>query len=121
MLEKYVERIQDEIRYCYNCQPYDSGEMIWVQGVQYDMEDLLDNFRVPEGYRNELVTMLECRNCGTTLSRHADIGLKEPRREKGTSRFLSGAPATPRSWLTSTSIFRSTLILRRFTRWGSAL
>jgi hypothetical protein len=91
-LERYVERIQDEICYCYNCQPYDSGEMIWVQGVQGDIEDLLDDFRVPERYRDDLVTMLECHNCGTTMSRHADIGLKEPEqieRERKISQWRS--------------------------------
>lgn len=65
---KYVEDIQPLIRYCYNCQPWEGGQIaVWVQGERTDLVDLFGDAGVPadEEVRKELAAQLECLNCGT--------------------------------------------------------
>ncbi|MFA5239935.1 MAG: RES family NAD+ phosphorylase [Phycisphaerae bacterium] len=72
----YVQEIQPEIAYCATCQAYDGGEIIWVLGQRTDLEDLFCDYDVPEELRNEVADELQCNNCGATLSRGVEIGLK---------------------------------------------
>ena len=80
-IKKYIDEIQPEIKYCVTCQPYDGGDYIWVLGDESDLEDLLDDYDVPEEIRDEVADQLRCNNCGCNLFRQATIGLK-PQSEK---------------------------------------
>ena len=70
----YADEIQPAIGYCYNCQPYDGGEVVWVQGDEAELEDLFEAHEVPEPLRDQVAALLECRNCGTVLSRGDHVG-----------------------------------------------
>ncbi len=76
-VEALKQKIQQDIHFCYNCQAYDSGEMIWVQGRKYDLEDLFEDYNVKEELRDDLANNLVCLNCGTELARYDEIGLEE--------------------------------------------
>jgi len=75
-VEKYLDQIQPEIAYCYNCQPYEAGEPIWVLGARCWLEDLFDEYEVPESVRDEVADSLRCNFCGTQRERFDEIGLK---------------------------------------------
>jgi hypothetical protein len=36
-VEDWVNLLQPEVAYCAYCQPYDSGECIWILGVREDL------------------------------------------------------------------------------------
>jgi hypothetical protein len=72
---KYQELIQPHIAYCVACQPYDEGDVVWVLGDRADLEELFDEYEVPEDLRDELAANLHCQNCRRDLSRYDDIGL----------------------------------------------
>jgi len=75
-IKKYIQKIQPEIAYCTTCQAYDGGEIIWVLGQKTDLEDLFNEYEVPEALRDMVADGLCCNNCGVNLSREADVGLK---------------------------------------------
>ncbi len=68
-IEACIEEIQPEIEYCYNCQPRDSGETIWIQGIECDLEDLFNDYEVPDEIRDEVADGLVCKFCGTQMER----------------------------------------------------
>lgn len=69
MVDRYKRLVQPEIYYCYNCQPYDGGDPVWVLGDETDLEDVFDSYEVPEELRDDVASRLKCRNCGTELER----------------------------------------------------
>ena len=73
---KYRELIQPHIAYCITCQPYDGGDVVWIFGNRTDLEELFDEYEVPDNLREELAVNLHCQNCGRELCRYDDIGLK---------------------------------------------
>ena len=75
-LGKYQKLIQPHIGYCVTCQPYDEGDVVWVFGDRADLEELFDEYEVPEDLRDELAASLHCQNCGRDLCRYDDIGLR---------------------------------------------
>lgn len=75
-LKKYLELIQPHIAYCDTCQPYDGGDVVWIFGECTNLEDLFDEYDVPDNLREELVDNLHCQNCGRDLCRDDKIGLK---------------------------------------------
>jgi RES domain. len=76
--QRLVNKIQEGIHYCLNCQARDSGEWIWVLGKRYDLEDLLDDFEVKEEIRDKIVDHLSCPHCGTSLNRGDEVGIESP-------------------------------------------
>jgi RES domain-containing protein len=75
-LDEWAERLQPEVAYCYNCQPRDDGEFIWVVGDQIDMSDFLSEHEVPEKLWDAVAEKLRCDNCGTELDLSCEIGRK---------------------------------------------
>ncbi len=71
----FAGKAQERIRYCLTCQPYDSGEAVWIFGDRWDMEDLLKDTGVPEALRDEVVSLLECPGCGCSLEKYSEVGL----------------------------------------------
>jgi hypothetical protein len=75
-IEAWAARVQPSIGYCINCQPRDSGEYVWVMGVQVQLGDHLADWRVPQDIRDDVADQLRCGNCGTcNFSVYDDIGL----------------------------------------------
>lgn len=77
IVSRFARRVRPEICYCYNCQPYDGGEAVWVLGDRTDLEDVFDSYEVPEDIRDEVASELKCRNCGTEMARWDDVGLQD--------------------------------------------
>ena len=75
-IEKYLELIQPHIAYCDTCQPYDGGDVVWIFGNRINLEDLFDEYEIPDNLREELAENLYCQNCRRELCRYDDIGLK---------------------------------------------
>jgi len=62
-IEEYIDEIQPEIVYCYNCQPYEGGEPIWIMGRKCNLEELFNKYEVPENIRGEVADELGvCRS-----------------------------------------------------------
>lgn len=74
--EHWAEQLQPDVAYCYNCQPRDGGEYIWVQGNRLDMIDLLSEHDVPEELWEAVADLLCCLHCGTELDLSCEIGRK---------------------------------------------
>ena len=73
-LGKYQKLIQPHIGYCVTCQPYDEGDVVWVFGDRADLEELFDEYEVPEDLCDELAANLYFQNCGRDLCRYDNIG-----------------------------------------------
>lgn len=70
-VEEARESLLEEIVGCYNCQPWDSGEVIWL-GPKSDLEDLLIYCDVEDEHWEEVLEELNCPNCGTSLTEIGD-------------------------------------------------
>jgi hypothetical protein len=90
-IAKYVKRLQSEIAYCYKCQARDSGESIWVQGDQIELESLMIDADVPERLRDDVAEHLSCLNCGTPLERGVDVGLRTQEEKAQAQRWAAWA------------------------------
>jgi len=76
VIESYTERIQSEIRHCPYCQTYDSGDLVWIFGYRIDLDELFDQFEVPEDLRDEIERHLTCPHCGADIRRPTDVGVR---------------------------------------------
>jgi hypothetical protein len=75
--ERYRIKIQSKIYYCLNCQPFDGGEALWIQGDRISLLELFENCRVPQRYHDIILPHLYCPNCGTpNFDIWADIGMQ---------------------------------------------
>ena len=80
-IKKALAEVRRRVAYCYNCQPYDEGEYIWIFGkeygtlremsedVYYDLfgDDLPVDFEIPA---------IDCPNCGTELDELSSVGIE---------------------------------------------
>jgi hypothetical protein len=73
-LDELIEAVEEQVRFCANCQPWEGGEPIWVQGAQTSIEDLLEAVDVPEDLKDEVVSRIQCRNCGSEVGRYDEVG-----------------------------------------------
>jgi len=62
-IQKYLN---EEIYGCYNCQPWDSGEPVWIE-PKSDLYDLLQYFEVEDKDMEEALRGFCCPRCGTDL------------------------------------------------------
>ncbi|MBN2020316.1 MAG: RES family NAD+ phosphorylase [Sedimentisphaerales bacterium] len=85
---EYIEKIQPEMAYCSTCQPYDEGDVVWIFGIRTDLEDILDDYDVPEELRDEVADNLHCNGCGCQLGRYDDIGLKTEEELRSDQRWM---------------------------------
>lgn len=75
--EEYAERIQEGIVHCFNCQPFEDGECIWVRGRRTSLSDLFNEYRVPEKLWEEVARRLRCPSCGhSEMDWREDVGTK---------------------------------------------
>ena len=77
-VDDYVDEIQSVIKYCYNCQPYEQGSPVWVMGDEIELEEVFDEFNVPEDLRDKVADNLHCDFCGTQLQRGDSVAYATP-------------------------------------------
>lgn len=75
-IKKFAAAIQEDIVSCPNEQTYDEGDCIWIFGARSDVPDLLINHDVPEEIQDDVVALLRCPECGTSLEAWQDVGVK---------------------------------------------
>jgi len=75
--EAIKDKIQNQIYYCLNCQPRDSGEWIWIYGERQDLDELFYEYNLKDEQIEKIASHLVCPFCGTQLERGAEIGLKD--------------------------------------------
>ena len=63
-IEAARERLLEEIAGCYNCQPWEDSEPVWL-GPHCDLSDILQEQEVPEELFDEVLEALHCPRCGT--------------------------------------------------------
>jgi hypothetical protein len=79
--------VREKLDFCYNCQPWDSGEMIWTLGKEIGiLQELIDEEYSDlhsdeyEKFCSKSYTYVIsendfiCKNCGTTLDETATVG-----------------------------------------------
>jgi len=88
--ERLRDKIQKEILSCYNCQPYDCGEPVWIHGERTDVEDLFYSFNIHEKYWDAILEYLFCP-CGTELDTlDCQVGIQS-KYEKDLNKFINDA------------------------------
>lgn len=88
--ERLKDKVQKEILSCYNCQPYDCGEPVWIHGERTDIEDLFYSLNINEKYWDTIVEHLCCL-CGTELDTiDCQVGIKS-KYEKDLDKFVNDA------------------------------
>ena len=85
-VDDWVEEVQPHVDYCVTCQPWESGEVIWILGERQYMGDFLSNFEVPEELQDSVASLLECNNCGAPLDMGSDVGTKSALELEGEER-----------------------------------
>lgn len=73
-IDDYIDVAQSNQRYCSTCQPYESGECIWIRGIQYSMPDFLEELCIPSKYWEKVACALNCSTCGAGLDITCDVG-----------------------------------------------
>lgn len=63
--EKYLKRVQSEIKYCEYCQSYDGG-CVWVIGQKTTLDEILSECDIPQKYWDIICPHLSCPSCGNT-------------------------------------------------------
>lgn len=75
--QQLFEKVQEQIEYCYNCQPYDEGEAVWIHGDQTELSEILYDFKVQEKLHDIFARNLTCKYCGTSeFDPYSEVGLK---------------------------------------------
>lgn len=72
-----LKKVQSQIAYCAYCQPYDSGEPVWIFGDRTDLDDLIYNYTNSEKSIEKIKKHLYCPHCGhDDLTWDYEIGIK---------------------------------------------
>lgn len=68
--------LKEEICGCYNCQPWEGGEPVWIE-PKSDLYDLLQDYEVEEKDMEEALEGFDCPRCGTSLEEpYAAVSVK---------------------------------------------
>lgn len=95
--EKFREKAQKKLKYCITCQPYDGGDYIWIIGNETTIDEIFEDVKCPEQYREDIAQHLHCPNCGKSgferyeVAGTEDLGILEEDRiyKSILSRFAS--------------------------------
>ena len=88
--ERLKNKIQKEIAYCYNCQPYDCGEPVWIYGDRTDIQYLFYRLNIDEEYWNKILDHLFCPCGNETLTLSCDVGVRT-KYEKDLENFVNNS------------------------------
>lgn len=90
--ERYREKVQNLLKYCVTCQPYDGGDYVWIHGEKTTVDDIMDGINCPEKYRDDITEHLHCPYCGSSsIERYGTVGTEDRYRideEKRYNRIL---------------------------------
>jgi len=76
--QRYLKQVQQEVKYCPTCQPYDGGEYIWILGEKTTLEEIFDELDVPERFRGDIPKHITCDNCGSSnFDRYDTVGKED--------------------------------------------
>jgi len=76
--QKYFLKVQNEIKYCDNCQSWDGGEVNWILGEKISLSDLFESYNIPEKHWDQLASHMVCQGCGTdNFEPFYDIGIND--------------------------------------------
>jgi hypothetical protein len=89
--EKYLKHAQQEVEYCITCQPYDGGSYIWVLGEKTTLEDIFEDIKCPEKYRDDISAYIVCPNCGSHGFERYDTVGKQDRYDAAVEQHLKQA------------------------------
>lgn len=64
--QRYLEKVQEDVKYCPSCQPYDGGSYIWILGEETTLEEIFEEYDVPEKHREDIASHIVCGNCGAS-------------------------------------------------------
>ncbi len=92
-VEAAQERLLEEIVGCYNCQPWDDGEIVWL-GPNSDLEELLQECGIEEEHWEEVLEGLSCPNCGTDLNKLWDEVELKSEYDKSVEKVMRQAKST---------------------------
>jgi len=69
--------VQSKIYSCPICQPYDSGEAVWIHGDRTDIIELFEDHELSDDQIERICTHLCCPSCGAeNFDSTSEIGLK---------------------------------------------
>ncbi len=72
-----LKKVQLKIAYCAYCQPYDSGEPVWIFGDRIELDELFYDLTDSEKSIEKIKKHLHCPHCGhDDLSWDEEIGIK---------------------------------------------
>ncbi len=66
-IERFQAQVLRELRYCFNCQPWEDGDPVWIFGARIEMDELLRSLGVPYNLHAEVVKGVDCPNCGSSV------------------------------------------------------
>jgi len=76
-VDRYAEKIQEDIVSCPNEQSYEDGEVVcWITGSPISVMDLLMEHNVPNRLWDEVVSRLRCPECDTPIEIWQEVGTK---------------------------------------------
>ncbi len=74
-IERWAERTQEWMKGCPNSQPFDGGEVVWIDQHQ-SMGELLWNIGVPENCQEAVAEQVTCPCCNSTFALCEQIAYK---------------------------------------------
>lgn len=81
--ERVCAKVQAQITHCIYCQPYESGEAVWILGDKVDLDSLFEDVDISEESISRIKTHLSCPYCGhSDMSCDSDVGVKTEYEEK---------------------------------------
>lgn len=75
-IERYVEKVQEDILSCPNEQTHDDGVLCWRGASPTYVQDILVNHKVANRLWKDVVNQLRCPECGSSIKIWQQVGTK---------------------------------------------